>query len=58
MKRQARGLVLLPVYVAALLMVIWTLFPFAVAFTLCDGKGNERLVPPGGARSNLKAYLR
>jgi hypothetical protein len=33
-------------------------FPFAVAFTLCDGKGNERLVPPGGARSNLKAYLR
>jgi hypothetical protein len=29
-----------------------------VAFTLSDGKGNERWIPPGGARANLKAYLR
>jgi hypothetical protein len=33
-------------------------FPFAVAFALSDGKGNERWIPPGGARGNLKAYLR
>jgi hypothetical protein len=33
-------------------------FPFAVAFTLSTGKGIERRVPPGGARSNSKAYLR
>jgi hypothetical protein len=33
-------------------------FPFAVAFSLSDGKGNERLIPPGGARGNYKAYLR
>jgi hypothetical protein len=32
-------------------------FPFAVAFTLSEGKGNERWIPPGGARSNVKAYL-
>jgi hypothetical protein len=33
-------------------------FPFAVAFTLSDGKGNERGIPPGGARGNYKAYVR
>jgi hypothetical protein len=33
-------------------------FPFAVAFTLADGKGNDVKVPPGGARGNLKSYLR
>jgi hypothetical protein len=33
-------------------------FPFAVAFTLSNGKGNERLIPPGGARGNWKEYLR
>jgi len=33
-------------------------FPFAVAFALSDGKGNERWIPPGGARGNFKAYLR
>jgi hypothetical protein len=33
-------------------------FPFAVAFTLSDGQGNERRIPPGAARGNLKGYLR
>jgi hypothetical protein len=33
-------------------------FPFAVALTLSDGKGNESWIPPGGARANVKAYLR
>jgi hypothetical protein len=33
-------------------------FPFAVAFTLSDGAGNESKIPPGGARGNLKGYLR
>jgi hypothetical protein len=33
-------------------------FPFAVAFVLSDGKGNERWIPPGGARASVKAYLR
>jgi hypothetical protein len=33
-------------------------FPFAVAFRLSDGKGNERRIPPGGARGNWKEYVR
>jgi hypothetical protein len=33
-------------------------FPFAVAFTLSPGKGNDSQVPPGGARGNLQGYLR
>jgi hypothetical protein len=34
------------------------MFPFAVAFTLAGGKGEVLEVPPGGARGNLKGYLR
>ncbi len=33
-------------------------FPFAVAFSLSDGKGNESRIPPGAARGNVKGYLR
>jgi hypothetical protein len=33
-------------------------FPFAVAFTLSDAQGNERWIPPGGARASFKAYLK
>jgi hypothetical protein len=33
-------------------------FPFAVAFTLSNGQDLERRIPPGGARSDLKGYLR
>jgi hypothetical protein len=33
-------------------------FPFAVAFTLSAAKDETDPVPPGGARGNLKGYLR
>lgn len=33
-------------------------FPFAIAFTLADQQGQEGRIPPGGARGNLKGYLR
>lgn len=33
-------------------------FPFAVAFTLAAGKDEIDHAPPGGARGNLKGYLR
>ena len=33
-------------------------FPFAVAFTLAAGKDESDHAPPGGARGNLKGYLR
>ena len=33
-------------------------FPFAVAFTLSAGKDESDHAPPGGARGNVKGYLR
>jgi hypothetical protein len=32
-------------------------FPFAVAFRLSEGGDQERRIPPGGARGNVKGYL-
>jgi hypothetical protein len=33
-------------------------FPFAVAFRLSSGEEQERRIPPGGARGDVKGYLR